>query len=121
MTYADYNGSDSNSNIITTVATPRTVTGQVWYLDSCATTRITNDASKVVQVQPYDGLGRVVIGDDRSILISQIGSSFLNFENVSLEVNDALYVPQIHKNLLSTLKFTKDNSFYFEFYPIFIM
>lgn len=113
VSYVEYSGLTSHANLATMVATPRTVVGQAWYLDSGAIAHMTNDASKLVQTQPYEGSGKVVIGDCRSISIFQIGSSNLN----SLAVNDVLHVHQIHKKLLSVSRFTKNNNVYFEIHP----
>lgn len=91
MSYASFNSVGPHANLTIMVATPRTVIDQAWYTDSGATTHMTNDASKSMHAQPYDGSDRVVISDGRSIVISQIGFSILS----SLAINDVLHVPQI--------------------------
>lgn len=107
-----YPGNGPHANLTTMIATPHTVIDQAWYPDSGAFTHMNNDANKLSHAQPYDGSGRVVIGDGRSLVISHVGTSVLS----SLAIKDVLHVPHIQKNLLSISKFTKDNNVYFEFH-----
>lgn len=65
-----YSSHDPHTNLTIMIATPHTISDKAWYLDNGAIAYMTNDASKLVHAQPYDGPGRVVIGDCRSILIS---------------------------------------------------
>lgn len=89
---------------------------QAWYPDSGATTHITNDPTKITKCSLYAGSGVVTVGNGHRIAISHTSSTLLSTGSGELLLHDLLFVPDIHKNLLSVSKFTKDNKVYFEFY-----
>lgn len=59
-----------------TFATPEIVADSAWYPDSGATNRITNSSSSMAQSTPYNGSGKVLMGNDSFLPISVVGSSF---------------------------------------------
>lgn len=59
----------------------------------------------------------MVIGNDHTIAILHVGEFILSIGSNSFLLKDLLYVPDIHKNLLSVSNFVKDNNVFFEFYP----
>ena len=92
-------------------------TANNWLLDSGATHHITSDLANLSLHQPYHGNDEVLIGDGSGLAISQTGSSFLPSYSRPLALHKVLYVPNIHKNLISVYRLCNSNQVSVEFFP----
>lgn len=87
-----------------------------WYVDSGATTHITNDFANLQVSTPYQGADQVAVGNENQLSIDAVGKSSFSALSHPLILNNILYVPQITKNLVSISQFTKDNAVIVEFH-----
>jgi len=88
-----------------------------WLLDSGATHHITSDLTNLSLHQPYTGGEDVTIADGSGLSISHTGSALLSTPLRSLALTDVLYVPNIHKNLISVYRMCNANKVSVEFFP----
>jgi len=79
-----------------------------WVPDSAATAHITNNSSRLQQMQPYLGNDTVMASDGNFLPITHIGSANLPSTSGNLPLKDVLVCPNIAKSLLSVSKLTKD-------------
>ena len=86
-----------------------------FYVDSGATSHMTNDPGKLSSIKPYKGNDMIYVGDGNSLPISHIGDAHVSTKEGNFKLNNVLVVPELKKNLLSVGKFTSDNSCIFEF------
>jgi hypothetical protein len=63
----------------------------------------------------------VALGDGTSLHVAHIGSTTVSSPSRSLSLKETLYMPLIHKNLISVHKFTHDNNVVVEFHPFFYL
>lgn len=88
-----------------------------WLLDSGATHHITSDLYNLNVSQPYTGGDEVLNGDGSTLAISHTGSTLLPSSSQPLSLTKVLYVPNIHKNLISVYKLCNNNQVSVEFFP----
>ena len=88
-----------------------------WILDSGATHHLTTDLNNLALHHPYNGGEEVTIADGSGLAISHTGSSTLSTPTRSLALTDILYVPNIHKNLISVYRLCNANKVSIEFFP----
>jgi len=88
-----------------------------WLLDSGATHHLTTDLNNLALHQPYNGGEEVTIADGSTLPITHTGSSTLSTQSRSLALNNILYVPNLHKNLISVYKLCNANKVSVEFFP----
>lgn len=92
-----------------------------WYVDSRATKHVTTDPNFLVAKVDYNGTKELHIGNGYGNFIAHTGSFFatsrVNTKHI-ITPKDMFYVPKITKNLLSVLKFSRDNGVYFKFHPL---
>ena len=74
-----------------------------FYVDSGATTHITNDPGKMSQVIPYKGHDAIFVGNGEALRISHIGKARLKNKHRDLKLKKLLVVLEIKKKLLSML------------------
>nr|KYP40244.1 Retrovirus-related Pol polyprotein from transposon TNT 1-94 [Cajanus cajan] len=90
-----------------------------WIPDSGASFHITGEPQNIHQLEHFDGLDQIFIGNGQGLQINGSGSSFfvspINSQ-FKFQLNNLLHVPLITKNLLSASKFAKDNCVFFEFH-----
>ncbi|KAH6782809.1 hypothetical protein C2S51_008102 [Perilla frutescens var. frutescens] len=108
-------GYSRESKINASNALTRTVYDQEgampWFVDSGATTHVTND------LRNLNVSSQLTVGNGNVLLISLVGSSEIKaHHNATSLLNNILYVPEITKNLVSNSQFTKDNGVYVEFH-----
>ena len=96
-----------------------TSASQPWILDSGVTHHITSDLNNLALHQPYTGGEKVLIGDGSGLAIAQTGSTSLSSSSSSkpLTLSNVLYVPAIHKNLISVYRLCNHNKVSVEFFP----
>ena len=68
-----------------------------FYVDSEATTHITNDAGKLSYIKSYNDNDVIYVGDENSLPISHIGEVNVNTEDGQLNLKDVLVVPDLKK------------------------
>ncbi|KAG7533328.1 Reverse transcriptase RNA-dependent DNA polymerase [Arabidopsis thaliana x Arabidopsis arenosa] len=88
-----------------------------WVLDSRATHHLTSDLANLSMHHPYTGGEEVTIADGSGLQIAQTGSALLPTPTGSLALNDVLYVPNVHKNLISVYRMCNSNKVSVEFFP----
>ena len=89
-----------------------------FYIDSGATTHITNNVGKMTQITPYKGNDAIFVGNGEALRISHIGEARLKTKHRDLKLKNLLVVPEIKKNLLSIGQLTSDNLCSIEFLSI---
>ena len=88
---------------------------QQFYVDSGATSHMTNNTGNLDHVRPYRGNDKIIVGNGQDLNISHIGSASLNTNHGSLHLNNILGVPKLKKNLLSVGQLIDDIKCVFEF------
>ncbi|PKU75332.1 Retrovirus-related Pol polyprotein from transposon TNT 1-94 [Dendrobium catenatum] len=81
-----------------------------WYLDSGASSHLTNSLENLNQPRAYMGTDAITIGDGRNIPIANAGSGIIPTPNSKLRLSQILHIPQISYNLLSISALTRDNN-----------
>lgn len=75
-----------------------------WYLDSGASNHFCFDRNMFVSIQPLEKPNFVILGDDCTCPIQGKGMVHLKLASGSIfELHGVLYVPELTKNLLSTI------------------
>ncbi|PKU85167.1 Retrovirus-related Pol polyprotein from transposon TNT 1-94 [Dendrobium catenatum] len=88
-----------------------------WYLDSGATSHLTNSLDNMTISSPYQGSDRVIIGDGRPVNIANSGAGLLPTPDRKLKLSQILHAPSLRYNLLSISNLTKDNNISVTFNP----
>ncbi|XP_010445980.1 PREDICTED: uncharacterized protein LOC104728735 [Camelina sativa] len=88
-----------------------------WVLDSGATHHLTSDLNNLALHQPYLGGDEVMIADGSTLPISQTGSTSPSTSSKPLHLNDVLFVPNVHKNLISVYRLCNSNQVSVKFSP----
>ncbi|KAI0496003.1 hypothetical protein KFK09_022310 [Dendrobium nobile] len=88
---------------------------QDWYLDTGASSHMTNTSDNLYQSTPYMGNDGIFIGDGRNIPIAHSG--ILPTHNRKFLLSNLLHVPKISYNLLSISQLVKDNNISITFDP----
>lgn len=88
-----------------------------WIVDSGATHHLTTDLHNLSLHQPYNGGEEVIIADGSGLPITHTGSSTLSTSSRPLALNNILYVPNLHKNLISVYRLCNANRVSVEFFP----
>jgi gag-polypeptide of LTR copia-type/GAG-pre-integrase domain len=86
-----------------------------YYIDSGASTHVTNDLNALSNAYPYYGPEAVHIGNGKGLQIAHKGSALLPTYFQSLQLKNILHVPDMTKNLLSVSQLTSDNNVTVEF------
>lgn len=84
-----------------------------FYVDSGATSHMTNNAGKLLNPKIYEGPDTIYVGNGNELSISHIGNAHMFTKHGKLLLKDVLEVPELKKNLLSVGQLTSDNSFVF--------
>ncbi|KAI0492615.1 hypothetical protein KFK09_026891 [Dendrobium nobile] len=90
---------------------------QDWYLDTGASSHMTNTSDNLCQPTPYLGTDGIFIGDGRNIPIAHSGTGILPTPNRKFLLSNLLHVPNISYNLLSISQLVKDNNISITFDP----
>ena len=88
-----------------------------WIMDSGATHHLTTDLSNLALHKPYTCGEEVTIADGSGLSISHTGSTSLKTPSRSFNPYDILYVPNLHKNLISVYHLCNSNNVSVEFFP----
>ncbi|PKU85306.1 Retrovirus-related Pol polyprotein from transposon TNT 1-94 [Dendrobium catenatum] len=90
---------------------------QDWYLDTRASSHMTNTSDNLCQSTPYMGNDGIFIVDGRNIPIAHSGTGILPTPNRKFLLSNLLHVPKISYNLLSISQLVKDNNISITFDP----
>ncbi|PKU81867.1 Retrovirus-related Pol polyprotein from transposon TNT 1-94 [Dendrobium catenatum] len=105
--YVPSQGSSKNTNAL--VAKSDGHSGVDWYLDSGASSHMTNNLDSLAPYNTYNGNDTVTIGDGRSIPIAHTGSGILPTPASKLVLSRLLHIPSLSYNLISISNLVKDN------------
>lgn len=89
-----------------------------WYMDSGATSHLTNAAGNLKSVFKHSIGKTVTVANGGKIPISSSGSYSFQTHHRPLSLQSVLVTPAVIKNLISVRRFTKDNSCSVEFDPL---
>lgn len=104
------NNSDQNTDEPQAMlATANTVADPQWYLDSGASNHVTSDGASLTNKIDYKGKGKLTVGNGHSLPIIATGRITISCSK-PLILNQVLYVPGIHKNLISISQLSVDNN-----------
>ncbi|GJU40546.1 zinc finger, CCHC-type containing protein [Tanacetum coccineum] len=79
-----------------------------WWIDSGATTHVCKDRCWFKTYEPVEDESVLYMGDDQFSLVNRKGSVVLEFSSgKSITLFNVLYVPKLHKNLISGLVLNK--------------
>jgi gag-polypeptide of LTR copia-type/GAG-pre-integrase domain len=87
-----------------------------YYIDSGASTHVTNDLNAMNNAYSYSGPEVVHIGNGKGLQIAHKGSALLPTPFQTLKLQNVLHVPEMTKNLLSVSQLTSDNNVSVEFF-----
>ncbi|KAI0507673.1 hypothetical protein KFK09_013800 [Dendrobium nobile] len=99
----------SNKNSQALLANTDTNNSTDWYLDSGASTHMTNSTDNLATSNVYTGTDKVTLGDGRSVPIAHSGTGLLPTPSRKLFLSQLLHTPISH-NLLSISNLVKDNN-----------
>ena len=99
------------------MAAPSPASMDSWFLDSGATHHLSHTAANIHNGTPYNGTDSVMVGNGKSLPITQVGHSFLHTSAKPFVLHNVLHVPQLTSNLISVSKFCTDNNTILEFHP----
>ncbi|RVW65975.1 Retrovirus-related Pol polyprotein from transposon RE1 [Vitis vinifera] len=99
------------------MATPSPASTDSWFLDSGATHHLSHTVANIHNGTSYNGTDSVMVGNGKSLLITQVGHSFLHISAKPFVLHNVLHVPQLTSNLISVSKFCTDNNTILEFHP----
>lgn len=88
-------------------------TNAAWFPDFGASHHLKKSSMNVSNASPYNGQGKICVGNGNTIHISHTGTSRLHYNNQSAVLKNILIAPIITKNLLYVSQFVKDNHAYF--------
>ena len=88
---------------------------QQFYVDSGATSHMTNNTGNLDHVKPYRGNDKIIVGNGQDLNILHIGSAYLNTNHGTLHLNNILVVQKLKKSLLSIGQLIDDIKCVFEF------
>ncbi|PKU66732.1 Retrovirus-related Pol polyprotein from transposon TNT 1-94 [Dendrobium catenatum] len=98
-------------------ATSDTKNHNEWYLDSGASSHMTNNTENLISSASYQGSDSITIGDGSHIQIANTGSGILPTPSRKLKLANLLHIPKISYNLLSISNLVKDNDISITFNP----
>ncbi|PKU70166.1 Retrovirus-related Pol polyprotein from transposon TNT 1-94 [Dendrobium catenatum] len=88
-----------------------------WFLDSGASSHITNSLENMTISTPYQGSDTMTIGDGSSVNVSHTGAGILPTPSRKLNLSHILLSPSIQYNLLSISQLNRDNDISIVFDP----
>ncbi|PKU80445.1 Retrovirus-related Pol polyprotein from transposon TNT 1-94 [Dendrobium catenatum] len=92
-------------------------TEAAWFLDSGASTHLTNSLDNLSLSKPYNGSDNVTIGDGTTVGITHAGAGILPTPSRKLKLSQILHTPNLKYNLISISQLTKDNFISITFDP----
>lgn len=112
----DQKFNQNQNSVAPFISSPEVIEDPSWYIDSGASSHITNDSGKLLDFQPYFGSEELLVGNGNGLKIKHIGSVLLaTYSHKPLLLNHVLHVPHITKNLLSVSQLLTDNNVLVEF------
>jgi hypothetical protein len=92
-----------------------------WYLDSGAMYHITGELEKLTMHDTYHGKDQVQVANDTGMDIIHVGKTVMPHPTRPFHLNDVLYVPHTHKQLISIHRFNLDSNTFIELHPFFFL
>lgn len=110
----DYQPNSSNTSTTShtkafVASTPEQSNSSNWYVDSAASTHMTNNLSNLSIYEPYQRGEQVTVGNGTTLPIHNTGNGILPTPSHSFRLHNVLHVPGIASNLVSVHQLAKDN------------
>ena len=80
-----------------------------WYMDTGATSHMTNISGKLLSISNKGNYNSVIVGNGMRIPSTGIGNTTIPTRNQPLQLSNVLVTPDIVKNLVSVRRFATDN------------
>jgi hypothetical protein len=80
-----------------------------WFVDSGATSHMTNDRSSFAEFNSSKS-EKVTVANGQYMMSEGVGDGYLHCQSKNIRVKDVLYVPTLESNLLSVKKLTKQGN-----------
>lgn len=106
-----------SKNVNTGLLASSDTTDANWFLDSGASSHLTNFLENLSISKPYQGPDNVTIGDGTSVSIPRTGAGILPTPSRKLQLSQIFHTPSLKYNLLSISKLTRDNHISITFDP----
>jgi hypothetical protein len=87
------------------------------YTDPGAMDHLTDELDKLTMKEKYGGQEQVHATNGAGMHISHIGHTSFHTPLRKIHLNNVLFVPKTHKNLVFVHRFTKDNNVYLQYHP----
>nr|GEU44975.1 putative reverse transcriptase domain-containing protein [Tanacetum cinerariifolium] len=86
-----------------------------WNMDTCASSHLNSSTSNLSTIFNSCMYPSVLVGDGKSIPVTNTGHSTLRTPHCTIHLNNVLITPNIVKNLISVRQFVRDNKCTIEF------
>jgi len=96
---------DEEAKVISLNEKPKDEDGEKWCLDSGCSSHMCKEKEKFTKMEDYKN-GKLKLASNMSTDIEAKGKVEVNTEDLSLELNKTLYVPDLRTNLMSVSKIT---------------
>ncbi|PKU86766.1 Retrovirus-related Pol polyprotein from transposon TNT 1-94 [Dendrobium catenatum] len=114
VNYAPVSNSSTNRAM---VAAPEPTSNNNWFLDSSVSSHLTNSLDNLSIASPYQGSDSIIIGDCKTMAISNSDAGLLPTPSRKLNLAQILHIPTLKYNLLYISKLMQDNNIYITFDP----
>lgn len=102
---------NSKADAATSAGIPAGSIQSIWFVDSAASTQMTNEFGNLQIHEPYHGPDQVTVGDGTTISIQHPRYRYLtNSPTHDFSLNNLLHVSHLSSNLLSVHQLTKDDN-----------
>ncbi|KAI0507212.1 hypothetical protein KFK09_013334 [Dendrobium nobile] len=107
----------ANTSQPTALAAGNTRNTSEWFLDSSASSHLTNSFDNLSVSAPYQGQDGVIIGDGSTVSIANSGTGLLSLPDRKLKLSQLFHSPDLQYNLISISQLLKDNNISIVFDP----
>ena len=97
------------------MASPSTISDEAWFFDTSATHHLSQSVDTLLDVRPYMGNDKVIVGNGKHLRILHTGTTFFPSSSKIFQLGQVLHVPDIATNLISISQFCVDNNTFFIF------
>ena len=99
------------------MASPSTISDEAWFFDTVATHHLSQSVDPLLDVQPYMGNDKVIVGNGKHLRILHTNTTLFDSSFKTFQLRQVLHVSYIATNLIRVSQFGVDNNTFFEFHP----